>query len=152
MADVTYTFDFEKYHVYKVLANESLKEIVAKGIKKASLRQSAHSRGGKNTLLVMNAAQEQQLHEYIRKNKLFGDGVWVPVYGCIVIGYSDGKKGIVYTGGTVELNIKKEKSSGNQPPTYVLSHCGGISEDATYVGTTAYAKWETTWGNTSISA
>jgi|GEM_PF-6762859 len=146
MATVTYTFDFEKFHLFRVLAATTLKAVADKGIKIAKARAGAHNRGGTNTVLVMNAGQEQQLHAYILLKKLSGDGKSVPVYGYAVIGKAKSGSASIHLGGTIEVNIKKE---GGQNPTYILSHCGAISPDS-YIGSTTHFKWETDLGTTVV--
>jgi hypothetical protein len=151
MANVTYTFDFEKYHLFRVTVATTLKVVADKGINMAKSRKGAHNRGGTNTVLVMNAGQEQQLHAHILVKKLWGDGISVPVYGYVVVGKAeerDNSRANVYLGGTVEVNIKKESG---QNPTYTLSHCGKVSDDS-YVGSTTHFKWETGLGTTLVEA
>lgn len=148
MATVKYTFDFEKFHLYIVKVDQTLKDATDKCIKMAKSRKGAHNRGGKNTMLVMNAGQQQQLHSYILENKVSGDGKWVPVYGYAVVGFADSESATVYYGGKIEVNIKKE---GGQNPEYTLSHCGGM-QDATFFGSTKHATWATSGGATAIKA
>ena len=152
MANVTYTIDFENYHLFRVSVATTLKDVADKGIQMAKRRKSAHNRGGTNTVLVMNIGQEQQLHAYILTNKLWGDNKSIPIYGYAIVGKaeeSQNTKAVVYLGGTVLVNIKKETG---QNPTYILSHCSTVSNDASVVGSTAHFKWETGVGTTVVSA
>lgn len=148
MASVKYTFDFEKFHLYLVTIDQTLKESTEKCIRMARSRSGAHNRGGTNTMLVMNMGQQQQLHSYILERRLWGDGKMVPIYGYAVVGYASDSSAKVFTGGSIEVNIKKE---GGQNPEYTLSHCG-IMDGASLVGTTKYAKWLSAWGGTEVKA
>lgn len=148
MATVKYTFDFEQFHLYLVDADEPLQKATEKCIRMASSRNAAHNRGGKNTMLVMNRGQQQQLHSYILEKRLWGDGRQVPVYGYAVVGKSNDRSAVVYLGGVIEVNIKKEPG---QNPEYILSHCGAL-KDAAFVGSTNHAKWAVSGGATVVKA